>query len=250
MTRAYHIIAITLFSVLCLAGFSRTAHSDGTLDYEHIQALVKQVDTLRMPLQSGRMFAHITLVSNGTETRPLPFLIDFSAARERRVESLGGVRKGQRVLLTSQGYWLFMQGISKPVRLTRLQRMLGQASFGDIGNLRFAEDYKITNWKVGETGQLKVQLVAIDPSRFVEDVSLLIDPEAAIPLRAEFMYPSGKVFKLLEFSPPNFRDGLTMIRTMRFIAPDDPNRFTKLEYSDLQPHDFANDYFTVKALMR
>ena len=250
MTRVQHIIVTALFSFLCLAGLSLAAHSDSILDDKRVQELVRQVDTLRIPLKSGRMFAHITLVSNGTETRPLPFLVDFSGARERRVETLGGIRKGQRVLLTSQGYWLFMQGISKPVRLTRLQRMLGQASFGDIGNLRFAEDYRIVSWSIEDNGWLKVQLVTIDPGRFVEDVSLLIDPVAEIPLRVAFMYPSGKIFKLLEFSPPDVRNGIRMIRTMRFVSPDDPNRFTKLEYSNLHPQFFAKDYFTVNALIR
>jgi hypothetical protein len=239
-----------LFSMLCLAVIPYTALAEGTPGLKRVQALVKQADTLRMPLEEGRMIAHITLVSNDDKSRPLPFLIDFSAARERRVETLGGVRKGQRVLLTPQGYWLFMQGIAKPVRLSRLQRMLGQASFGDIGNLRFAEDYKIVSWSEFDNGLLRVQLIAHDPSQFIEDAILVIDPETATPLRAEFMFPSGKIFKLLEFSLPDIQDGITMIRNIRFLSPDNPNHFTMLEYRDLHPETFGAGYFTVEALTR
>ncbi|MCX7560548.1 outer membrane lipoprotein-sorting protein [Sulfitobacter sp. F26204] len=213
-----------------------------------IQSLLKRADAYRMPLEQGRVLAGITLVKNGIRSRTLPMRIEFSAKRERRIETLGGARKGQRVLLTPEGYWLYMTGIKQPVRLNRLQRVLGQASFGDIGNLRFAEDYQAQNWNE-ENGLIRIVLAAHMQGQVVDNITLWIDPQTGAPVRASLLFPSGKTFKILNFDPPQPTPAGAMILSTRFVDPTQADVFTELTYAPPESTGFAPTYFTPTALV-
>ena len=55
-----------------------------------------------------------------------------------------GKQKGRRVLTVGDRVWLIVPGTSHPIPVSRSQRMMGAASFGDIARLRFADEYDAT----------------------------------------------------------------------------------------------------------
>jgi hypothetical protein len=55
---------------------------------------------------------------------------------------------GQKVLMLGDDFWLLLPGSQRPVRITPTQKLLGDASTGDIATLSWAEDY--TGTVVGE----------------------------------------------------------------------------------------------------
>jgi hypothetical protein len=237
-------IAITFSCVL----FAQSAAAGNDWTVTEIQSLLEQVDTYRMPLKEGQVFVELSVVNDGSRGRALPMRVEFSRSRERRVETLGGQRKGQRVLLTQGSYWLYMPGIKQPVRLNRLQRILGQASFGDIGKLQFSEDYRAVRW-VEKDGSLQVTLTARVPGEVVDDIELWISPETGAPQSAAFLFPSGKTFKILEFSDPSVTPVGAMILTIKFIDPTRPSRYTELTYAVPERTTFTKDYFTPGSLI-
>lgn len=227
---------------LTLLAFALSGPAMAGQDTPNLITLLQKADAMRMPLDEGRVTARITMEKDGQRGRALPFAVAFSAQRERRVETLGGSRKGQRVLLTGEGYWLWMPGIQQPVRLTRLQRMLGQASFGDIGNLRFAQDYTATASHT-DGAALCITLKARDPGKVVDDAELCLDPETGAPLTAQFFYPSGKPFKSLEFSEPEATAYGPMVRATYFLDPAGGSARTELAYDIPEPMQFPAGYF-------
>jgi hypothetical protein len=48
---------------------------------------------------------------------------------------------GQKVLMLGDDFWLLLPGSQRPVRITPSQKLLGDASTGDIATLSWAEDY-------------------------------------------------------------------------------------------------------------
>jgi len=62
---------------------------------------------------------------------------------------------GQKVLMLGDDFWLLLPGSARALRITAMQKLLGDASTGDIATLRWADDYSGT--VVGEescpTGQ-------------------------------------------------------------------------------------------------
>ncbi len=50
--------------------------------------------------------------------------------------------KGQKLLMLGDDYWLILPKSQRPVRITATQRLLGEASVGDIATMRWAGDYQ------------------------------------------------------------------------------------------------------------
>jgi hypothetical protein len=55
-----------------------------------------------------------------------------------------GKQKGRRILTVGDKVWLIVPTASKPVPVSKSQRLMGAASFGDIASLRFADEYEAT----------------------------------------------------------------------------------------------------------
>jgi hypothetical protein len=244
--RALDLAALLLGLALTSASSAREAAPAPPA--EELSKILRSVDRLRAPVAEGRMRVGVTLVAGGTVAPEIPFAVEFSRTGARRVETLGGPRKGQRVLLTDDAYWLYMPGTASPIRLTPLQRMLGQASFGDIGRLRFAEDYRVQQVRRPEPGQIQLRLTARDQASAYRDVELTVDSANHHPLRAVFLYPSGKIFKTVYFGKPVSIDGYLQIQELRFVDPNDSTRYSLIRYTKLQPAELPANLFTPAAL--
>jgi len=57
---------------------------------------------------------------------------------------LEGKQQGRKILTDGDRVWLIVPGTKKPVPVSKTQRLMGAASFGDIARLRFADDFEAT----------------------------------------------------------------------------------------------------------
>jgi hypothetical protein len=55
-----------------------------------------------------------------------------------------GKQKGRKILTVADRVWLIVPGASRPIPVSKSQRLMGAASFGDIARLRFADEYEAT----------------------------------------------------------------------------------------------------------
>ena len=53
----------------------------------------------------------------------------------------GGTNDGRKALTVGPKMWLIVPGTEHPVPITANQRLMGGASFGDVAQMRFAEDF-------------------------------------------------------------------------------------------------------------
>lgn len=109
---------------------------------------------------------------------------------------------GQRVLMLGDDFWLLMPGSQRPLRITPLQKLLGDASTGDIATLSWAEDYAGT--LVGEescdgTPCRHLQLKAVRPGVSYQRLELWLGKARHEPLRAELYVQSDKLAKRARF---------------------------------------------------
>ncbi|WP_251969266.1 outer membrane lipoprotein-sorting protein [Sphaerotilus microaerophilus] len=160
------------------------------------------------------------------ETQVSVFGRDGSLDKERRytVYAQGGHRSlvlmrspaeaGQKVLMLGDDFWLLMPGSQRPMRITPSQKLLGDASTGDIATLRWAEDYSGT--LVGEercepvspvagvgagAAQpcLHLSLQAARKGVTYQRIELWIGKRHHEPLRAELYVQSDKLAKQARF---------------------------------------------------
>lgn len=62
--------------------------------------------------------------------------------RESLVLFQSATEAGQKMLMLGDNYWLLMPKSRRPIRITPMQKLLGEASVGDISTLTWSDDYQ------------------------------------------------------------------------------------------------------------
>ncbi|MFM2058971.1 MAG: hypothetical protein RLY71_3356, partial [Pseudomonadota bacterium] len=119
---------------------------------------------------------------------------------------------GQKVLMLGDDFWLLMPGSQRPLRITPLQKLLGDASTGDIATLSWSEDYRGTlvgeercgaEASVGASAAtlpcLHLSLQAARPGVSYQRIELWLGKSRHEPLRAELFVQSDKLAKEARF---------------------------------------------------
>ncbi len=143
--------------------------------------------------------------------------------------------KGKYLLMLRDAMWIYMPSASRPIRISPLQRLMGQASNGDVARTSFTADYAPT--AIDEDGNDWVlDLAAKDPTVAYNRVRLWVDKKTYEPRRADFYVVSGKLIKRATYHGadsieiddalrPGYR---TVMRYANRIARENPDRmFTK-----------------------
>jgi hypothetical protein len=83
---------------------------------------------------------------------------------------LEGKQKGRKILTTGDRVLLIVPGASRPIPVSKSQRLMGAASFGDIARLRFAEEYEGTVRSLeeslpGQGGETRCQVLDLKARR-------------------------------------------------------------------------------------
>ena len=195
--------ALGLISLLCLTGPALAADDVATL----------LADADRYRTGSDNLVV---------ETQVSVFGRDGSLDKERRytVYAQGGHRSlvlmrspaeaGQKVLMLGDDFWLLMPGSQRPMRITPSQKLLGDASTGDIATLRWAEDYSgnlvgeercesVTPTAGAAQPCLHLSLQAARKGVTYQRIELWIGKRYHEPLRAELYVQSDKLAKQARF---------------------------------------------------
>ena len=100
--------------------------------------------------------------------------------------------KGKVMLMLRDAMWIYMPSASRPIRISPLQRLMGQASNGDVARTNFTVDYQPAGM-AEEADAWVIELAAKDPAVAFNRVGLWVDRKSLEPRRAEFYVVSGKL---------------------------------------------------------
>ena len=107
--------------------------------------------------------------------------------------------KGKRLLMADNDFYVFLPATRRPVRMTPSQRLMGQASNGDVMSVRFQTDYSASlggeeavKTENGETRCAVLELNAKRKGTTNSRITLRIDAESGYPVQAECIALSGK----------------------------------------------------------
>jgi hypothetical protein len=123
--------------------------------------------------------------------------------------------KGQKLLMVSGNMWFTKPGLSKPIPISRRQRLMGEAAHGDIAATNYADEYDatITGEEVlggkagtgmpGPTGEagtrgeacLVFDLRAKDKKPTYDRIRYWVSKERSVGVKAEYYTVSGKLIK-------------------------------------------------------
>ncbi len=114
-----------------------------------VTAMIKNADNYRLDESSAKVVSEVKLYQNGELDKTRQYHVYTRPDRESLVLFKSQVEAGQKMLMLGDNYWLLMPKSRRPIRITPMQKLLGEASVGDISTLTWSEDYQ-GEW-VGET---------------------------------------------------------------------------------------------------
>lgn len=215
-----------------------------------IEGLLARADAMRVPFREGRVRVELFTLEGERVTGRSAFEVLQSACGASRVEMLDARVRGQRALLSDHGLWLYVPSSRRAIRLTPLQRLMGNANYGDIGRMRWTDDYRIARAEPAEDrpGAWLFRLEACAPTAVYSEVALWVEDGTARPLRAEFYLASGKLLKSAEYAPPVILNGREVIDTVTFTGGLSGGTNTRMVMGAFREETLPEHLFTLGGL--
>ena len=158
--------------------------------------------------------------------------------------------QGKALLMNGRNLWFFSKLAKKPIRITPQQRLLGEASNGDVASTDFSGDYipyLIDGEDTQDQAHYRLRLEAIpDSLAAYHQVQLWLEKTTFKPLKAEFYSTSGKHLKTAHYTKytalQDF-DGKLQLTELEIHSAIKDGSVTKMEYSGFQLEDLEENQF-------
>jgi len=217
---------------------------------EDATAVLARADQYRAPLPSFAIDVELTSTTRDGKSESSKFRV-YGRGSDRSIVEFTAPQseKGKYLLMLRDAMWIYMPSASRPIRISPLQRLMGQASNGDVARTSFTVDYDAAG--IAEDGRSWVlDLAAKDPSVAYNRVRLWVDRTTYEPQRADFYVVSGKLIKRAvykEYGSMNGRRAVTVVEIDDLLRPG--NR-TVMRYANLAARENPERMFTKDALGR
>jgi hypothetical protein len=236
---------------------------------ETIHQKLVEADRYRSRYDSGELFSEIRLYRQERLVESNRYRVQFRANGDSRVLMLDTRSKGQKVLLLSDAMWLYVPRTRKPVRITPMQRLMGQASYGDVASLRWSQEYRWDEQPIerdqvtapsiltgdgfteseSRLNSVKIGLAAQRRTATYRRIDLWLEEKTNRPVKAEFFLASGKLMKTAYFHLGKYQ-GAPAILITRFLSPGREDEYTLMESSDIREISHSDRIFTRQGMAR
>jgi outer membrane lipoprotein-sorting protein len=157
--------------------------------------------------------------------------------------------KGKYLLMLRDAMWMYMPSTSRPIRISPMQRLMGQASNGDVARTSFTADYNAVS-ATEEDGAYVLDLVAKDPGVAYAKVRLWIDRASFEPQRADFYVTLGKLIKRAHYREYGQMAGRRVVTIIEIEDLLRAGNRTVMHYANLAAHDNPEKMFSKDSLGR
>jgi outer membrane lipoprotein-sorting protein len=226
--------------VLCLAALSARAGTDG-----EATTLLAQADGFRSGFDSFVTRVRITSREGERTVEAAEFEASIKG-EQSYVRFLSPRTKGQALIMRGDDMWLLLPSVARPVRITPIQRLLGNAANGDIARLRYSDDYEPT--VAGETTDdgapcAILELKAKRKGATYQRILYTVRRRDGRPVRAELFLTSGKPLKTVTYGEPKEMAGRLVLARLEIHDATHAGSFSIVETLDLAPRALPDKLF-------
>jgi Outer membrane lipoprotein-sorting protein len=170
-----------------------------------VAALLKAADRYRMGASNLQVDTLVsTTHADGTPDKERRYRVIVQDQRRSLVLMQSPAERGQKVLMLGDEYWLLMPGSQRAMRITPMQKLLGDASTGDIATMSWADDYTgsvVGQAPCGEPAQpcWQLSLTASRPGVTYQRIELWLGRARLEPVQADLYVQSAKLAKQARF---------------------------------------------------
>jgi hypothetical protein len=233
---------------------------------ENVATLLKAADAFRLPAESVRVETQVELYKNDALDKERLYTVYVKPGRRSLVLMKSPSEAGQKVLMLADQFWLLMPESQRPLRITASQKLLGEASTGDIATMTWSDDYdgsvtdevdcptppaNLADVTASATGRrcLHLDLAQARNGVTYARVELYLDKASKAPIKADLYVGSGKRAKEAWYVAKPV-DGHPRIMTMVLLDDIQPNRRTVVRYRSIVSKAAPDEFFNPAALVR
>ena len=213
---------------------------------EEAAALLARADAFRGGFDSSVIRVKLTNYDGDRATEEAEY--EVSAKGENSLVKFLSVRsKGQALLMRGDDMWFFLPAVARPVRITPIQRLMGNVSNGDLARLRYALDYNATVEgfeTVNGTPAIVLDLRAKRKGATYQRVRYVVRQSDARPLRADYFLTSGKPVKSATFTDPREIAGRTTLTRIDVQDTMHPASRTTIQILTIVPRELPDKLFS------
>ena len=119
-----------------------TALAASAAGNEDVSTLLKAADRYRTGAPNLQVQTEVTTVNrDGSIDKERLYTVFVQSGRRSLVLMRSPAEVGQKVLMLGDDFWLLLPGSQRPVRITPTQKLVGDASTGDVPTMSWADDY-------------------------------------------------------------------------------------------------------------
>lgn len=161
--------------------------------------------------------------------------------------------KGRAMLFEGRDLWLHIPKTRKLIRLSPAQRLMGEASNGDVAATNFSGDYTATllgEQTVEKTRCYHLMLEALDAKVTYHKIEYWVAKKTRKPVMSKHFAHSGKLLKTAFYKSFIKVGGQEKLEKLLLVNPLFDGRYTWMIYSRYQQENFPDTLFRKENLNR
>ena len=172
---------------------------------DEVTTLLKAADKYRMSSDNMQVDTQISVFNtDGSPDKERRYTVFAQQKHQSLVLMQSPAEKGQKVLMLGDDFWLLMPSSQRPLRITPMQKLLGDASTGDIATMSWADDYTgaiAGEEACGEPAQkcVHLSLTAARKGVTYQRIELWVGKARNEPVKADLYVQSDKLAKQARF---------------------------------------------------
>jgi len=158
---------------------------------------------------------------------------------------------GKMALFDKHDLWFYDPSSKASVRISPQQRLIGQASIGDVLTVNFVVDYAptllddetITDAERQQRQCWHLDLKAVTDTAIYNRIEYWVEHGTFRPIKAKFYSDSGRLLKILYYR--GYREELGAVRPSEAVIIDavDSSLVTTIQFGDRQFQDIPESWF-------
>ncbi|MCB1236206.1 MAG: outer membrane lipoprotein-sorting protein [Verrucomicrobiae bacterium] len=152
--------------------------------------------------------------------------------------------KGRRYIAEADGsMWFWKPGLSRPVSVSKRQRLSGDAAIGDIASTSFVEGYKVESAEPGEVNGEAATIYTMKANSLgdtYKQIKYWVTKKGSLGKKAEFYATSGTLLRSATMQYDNQAGGGPFLSRMTIV---DSSRTITLTFGDVEIGKFPADLF-------
>lgn len=216
------------------------------------QEIVRKADRVRNVAQAYAMDVEIVSERPGKQPARAKYLVYTKDKVKSLVKfTAPASEKGKALLMLNQDMWIYIPTANRPIRLSPLQRLMGDVSNGDIARTNYSDDYdaELAGSEVADEQDCHVlELKARDPRVSYHRIRYWVEKETGRPVKAEFYTLSNVLLKTGHFR--SYAPVQGMLRPTELLIIDGQRRghSSLVRYSNTRISGLSDGLFRLESL--